>query len=349
MAVLSALTDFLPEMQLKLPAADAPAMTQALRSMAREFCERTETWREALEPIAIVDWQQDYALAPPANVPSNEVFTAFTGQIQRILIVLINSDFITGSSRGNRPPPFFWDGHEAHVGSRAWPRHAFHEQGRVQLVHGNTLRFRSDDVPNDNLDHRLTVCPTMGSTTIADWLALTAASTGITTNGSTVALTGMNFSGATTFADIALIIQTAWRNAQDDNIGHVRVFGDHFVFWVEDGTMGFTIADATGTDISGASWLNGLTSGSATNSPNLQVVAAILPDNNTDILPNEFLDRWGKGIMWGAIAEMAGRQNMPWRDSTVAADAQTKANRVLSKGISEKSRNFESGPVTIGA
>lgn len=187
---------------------------------------------------------------------------------------------------------------------------------QYELYQEKYLRFRSHAVPN-NLDNQLLVCATAGTSTLTDWQAITDGSVTVSVDGSTYSLASLDFSGDGSLAEVAGTIQTALRDSLDGNTGYVRWAQDHFNVYNPGGVVSYLTAGASGTDISGAGYMNGLT-GSGTLSGALLVNAVFRPDVNSDTLPSWFLDRWSSTLVAGTIAELAGRPKMPYSDEALA-------------------------------
>lgn len=81
MAQISQYLELYPMMTPELPGCPDPVKLQALQRGGRQFCERTEAWREFLESIDLVDETVDYDLQPEYNA-----------EIRKIVAVRINTE-----------------------------------------------------------------------------------------------------------------------------------------------------------------------------------------------------------------------------------------------------------------
>lgn len=79
MAAISAYSSLYPAVVPSLPGCDLPVILNAFQKAGRQFCQDTETWREALDPLPMTDWQKDYILAHP-----------YAASIHRLLSVAVN-------------------------------------------------------------------------------------------------------------------------------------------------------------------------------------------------------------------------------------------------------------------
>ena len=203
------------------------------------------------------------------------------------------------------------------------------------------LRFTSASVPHD-LSLSLLTCATAGTVTLADWTAISDGSVTVSIDGSTYGLTGLDFTNADSFEEVAIIIQTALRDSISGNTGEVRWAANHFTIYNPGGVASYLTAGSAGTDISGAGYMNGLT-GAGALAGALAVKAVFRPEINTTTLPNWFLDRWGDYISAGAMAELAGRPKMPYTDAALEAKMQVRYNVGWSKALKENRTEFTNG------
>jgi hypothetical protein len=63
-------------MVTETPSCPAPLRLKALRLALRQFCKRTEAWRETLDPISVLDGVSDYSIAPSYNASVLRVIEA---------------------------------------------------------------------------------------------------------------------------------------------------------------------------------------------------------------------------------------------------------------------------------
>jgi len=307
MAQITALSSLYPYMTMELPGCDTSSICLlALKKAARRFCEKTKAWYDDLDLIPVVAFQQDYSLA--------HKYDAFVHRIKRVRVNSMEYDPCT-----------------------------------YELRYETDLRFRSRHIPNADLDDLMLTCGTVGTTTIADWQAVTDGAVTITIDDSTYSVTDLDFSGCSDLEDVATVIQTGLRVAYDDNIGFVRyqdatTGSEHFVVYVESGTVSYLTAGASGTDISGSGYMNGLT-GTGALSAHIQVDVVFRPeftvaDGN---MPAWFMDRWGEVLVAGAVAELAAQPKTPWSNGDVAARALRQYNTGVTKAMAENQKEFKSG------
>lgn len=297
MSKVTQFSDLYIDMMNRLPGITTEKMLLSLRSAGRRFCEESEAFHDDLRPLAIVDYQREYALS-----------TSYNADIHRIIKVKVNANV--------------WD------------------DEYYELRDGNTLRFTSDSIPN-NLDDLLLVCGTAGSALIATWQAITNGSVTVDFSDTTYLVEGLDFSDASDMDDVALIIQTGIRTEMDENIGFCRWYTDHFRLWTESGDIGYLTAGTSGTDISGASYMNGLT-GVGTLSSLLEVEVVFRPDRDADDLPDWFMDRWQDTIMALAVYQCAKEPKKPWTDKETKQEAYFDYRRGLAMAKQENYREFKS-------
>ena len=306
MAQVTAYSQLYPYILKWLQGCELQFILRALQDAGRHICQTYDLWEEDLDPIRAVSYQQDYALAAPSADPANTP-TTYSAFIHRIKSVKVNE-------LEYKVPMF-------------------------ELVNGDTLRFNPLSIPN-NLDNMVLECGTAGSTTIADWQALTNASLGITMNDTGYDVKSLTFAGLT-FPKIALAIQTGLRAKIDNNIGFCRWYTDKFRLWIEGGTISYLTAGSTGTDISGASWLNGLTGGASVALGGLiQVKAVLRPHQNADTLPDWLLDRISDALITRVIWQSKITTGQPYYDPQGATIWETAYNIQITNLLGDKSRNY---------
>jgi heat shock protein HslJ len=219
------------------------------------------------------------------------------------------------------------------VGSSPYPPHSY------ELVDESVLKFASNYVPH-SFDDLLLTCGTAGDTTLATWTAVTDASATFSVSGGTHEVTDMDFSGAADFDDIALSIQTGLRAEMESNLVHVQWVTDHFVIWDESAEMSYLTAGTEGTDISGASWMNGLT-GTGTLSGHIIARVAFRPQLTADDLPDWFMDRYGEAMIAGAKAELLKQPRKEWSDRELASYYMGEWLGWIGRAKAEKRREFK--------
>jgi len=188
------------------------------------------------------------------------------------------------------------------------------------LYEGDTIRFKASQIPNQ-LDDMLLTCDTAGTTTIADWNAITDGSFTVGIDTGTYSVEELDFSNAVDMDGVAQVMMTGLRQEREANQGFIRYdsVGTRFMLYVDSGTITVLTAGASGTDISGSGYMNGLT-GAGEVSGHMMVDIAFLPDSDADDLADYVMDRWGLTILGGAVAELAAQPKKPWTDPSVAAD-----------------------------
>jgi hypothetical protein len=314
MAQITTFSALYPFILRWLPGCASPFMLRALRDAARHICEVYEVWKEDLDPVVMTNFQQDYTLELPSADPAN-VPTSYTAYIHRLLEVKVNA--IPYSQQ-------FYD-----------------------LVNGNILRFDSRAVPN-NLEDMILQCGTAGSVTIGDWRAITDASLGITVSQGSYSVEDLDFTGLT-FPQIALKIQTGLRTEASSNIGFCRWFTNKFKLWVDAGTISELTAGLSGTSISGASWMNGLSGGTGVEAgPLLEVKVVMVPHQSAETLPNWFLDRMSDALIARAIWQL---KNMPGphKDKEGAAVWDTQFKIQMTDLVGDRSRAYKASMGGFGA
>jgi hypothetical protein len=310
MAQVTSYSQLLAFVLSRVPGADSNIVNFLLKELGRRFCQRTEAFRDDLDPLAIVDYQQDYALTNP-----------YTAAIHRLLTVKVNSI--------EQPPD------------------------RYSLYLERKLRWRSNAVPHDQSD-RLLTCGTVGATAIATWQAVTAGAFTIGLGSDDYTVEDLDFSGCADLDAVALAIQTGLRVELESNTGFCRyndttAGSEHFQFWLEgSGTIDYLAAPASGTNISGAGFLNGLT-GTGALSALLEVAVVFRPDVLTDILPDWFLDRYGMQIAHGAIAELAAQPGKPYSDRQLAIDAMAQYEQGVADACYDNRQEHKDDDIRIGA
>ncbi|MCK9517999.1 MAG: hypothetical protein M0R74_03065 [Dehalococcoidia bacterium] len=93
MAAIDSYTDFYPLMAAELPGCPEYLMLQALKRVARKFCQDSDAWRVQLDSIDLVEKQLAYVLTPLSGG------TTWGAQIKHVLAVRINTE--DGIDKGN--------------------------------------------------------------------------------------------------------------------------------------------------------------------------------------------------------------------------------------------------------
>lgn len=286
MSRLSTYSQLYPEMVSWLPGCDTKMILQALRRVGRNFCEKTEVFRlgreahEELVPQRAAIYQQDCTIVHPYSAEA---------EVQRVMAVTIN---------GQEYPDDHW-----------------------QVYQDRIVRLDHQYFPA-SLDDRMLVCGTAGNpTTIATWAAVTDGSVTMSVYGSTYALTALSFAACADMHDVARVIQNALNTAMAGYRARFRwnPATNCFHLWVESNTLGYMTAGTAGTDISGVTWLNGLTGATATLGGYIEFDAVLRPHMFTETIPDWLYDRWGVAIMAGAIADLARMEKMPWASAAAVA------------------------------
>ena len=200
------------------------------------------------------------------------------------------------------------------------------------------LRFNSASVPHD-LDSTMLTCGTCGETTAANWTSVTDGAVTVSIGGNTYDLESLTFAGVSTMADVALVIQTGMRAEMDSNTGYVQYVTDHFVLWADSAEVSYVTAGASGTDISGASYMNGLT-GTGSLSPILEAEVVFRPELTADDLPDWFMDRWSEAIIDGTLGALMLEEKKPWSNAQLGLRHQHLYNTTVTRAKSENVRDF---------
>ena len=304
MAQVTQYSEFYTQMLTSLPGCETHLILQALQRMGREFARKTQAFRENLDPIAVNGYQQDYTLDHNYNA-----------NIFRILYVQVN--------QAKQKPEWFL------------------------LRHNTSIRFVDGYAPNDDLPNTLLTCGSIGTSTIGGWTSISDGAVGVTVD-SAYGLTDLDFSSDDDFDDVALTIQTALRVAMDSNVAFVRPIYDSsnditkFVVFTHGGTVSYLTAGSEGTDISGAGYMNGLT-GTGVLSAMIESQVVLLPELNTDTMPDWFLERFSDAIIGGAMWWLAKQTKMPWGDLQLAADGLIDYKRGLAQALQYNQKQGRNG------
>jgi len=242
--------------------------------------------------MAVVDYQQDYVIR------KGNVSGSYSANIHRILGVAY--DGLGASGYGGVNYGDMWD-----VG-------LIDEAYAYSLFEERILRFSNQYAPHDLAD-RLLTCGTAGETVAATWALISDGATGVTIGSTSYDVEDLDFSSETTMEGIARVIQNGIRAESLQNDIHVRYDEANtlFLMWSPSATVSYLTAGASGTDISGAGYMNGLT-GTGTLAAPLIISVVFRPNHNSDSLPDWFFDRYSYGIAYGALAELLSMPGMPW-------------------------------------
>lgn len=177
------------------------------------------------------------------------------------------------------------------------------------------VRFENGKEPI-GLSKKVLTCASTATDDIADWQAVTDAALVIDLDGSTAVTVG-SFADADTFDDIARLIQTKIRQTILSSRVSVTWDGEAFTFSVSDGTIGYTSAPTSGTDLSLATWCGGRT-GASTLGGRIDSEVVLRPDYSTTTVPDWLLDRWSLGIVHLAAFRLKTEPKKPWTDVSTA-------------------------------
>lgn len=314
MAQLTAFSALYKHMLKELGAnVSTPILLHSIQEAAREFCEKYDVWKEDLLPIVAVDYQEFY-----------ELKHEYSAQIHKL-----------GAIRVNNIPQ---------------------ETDAYDLWEEKYLKFRDCYAPHD-LDDQVLKCGA-GLATLATWTAITNGSVTVAlslASSSTVSVTGLDFSGLATLDEVAWKIQTGVRQAANSNSFFCRWFQDsattgHFVLWVPVYDIGYLTAGASGTDISGAAYMNGLTGGTGVSlGGNILAQVVFRPDDATESIPDWLFDRWSSAIMWLALWRLYEGPGKGWSSKDKAATAERNYRTMLVKAIDERQRGMKYASSSIGS
>jgi len=300
MSQVSQYSDLYPFLIPQLPGSTPALVLQALQAVGRRFCSKTEAFRDDLDPLAVVDYQQDYDIS---------TLHSYDASIHRVRSVRLGG--------------------------------VLQATEYYSLRDEKTLRFVGSYVPHDQ-DDRLLTCGVAGTTTLADWTAISDASATVSIDTSTYGLTDMDLTDCADFDAIALVLQTALRAEIPGNTGYCRWNHDatRFLFWVDSGTIGVLTAGSEGTDISGSGYLNGVT-GTGTLSGMMDVNVVFRPHIRTDTLPDWFLDRWTEAIVAGAMHYLTSQKGRQWYSAEMAVESLYEYNAGVTSALAEKSKEYK--------
>ena len=236
-----------------------------------------------------------------------------------------------------------YHGYDASVHRIEWVRvnQNLQDASRYDLKTETLLRWAPGYAPYE-FDDMLLVCATSPLTAYGDWTGITDSSLTIEVSSGSYGMTEITFADCTSMDDVALEIQTAWRASMASNHGNVRWYTDHFRLWLESGEMSYLTAGSAGTDISGASYMNGLT-GAGTLAPMIEAEVRLRPQIDADTLPDWFFDRWAETIIAGAMVELLKKPG-PWRNPDLADSYRVTWRRGVSRAKGEDAREYKSEP-----
>ena len=189
------------------------------------------------------------------------------------------------------------------------------------IIDGNIIRWDSNHIFHD-LDDRMLACDTCVADEYTDWTGIDDGSVIYTITGSTYEAEDLDFTDCTTMNQVALVLQTGLRAALESNQGFVRWDAENarLLVWVVDGDLSYLTAGTSGTDISGAGYMNGLT-GAGTLSGWMEVEVVFRPELTATDLPTWIFDRYAEALVAGAVIELAGMkgENFPWSNPGTVA------------------------------
>lgn len=306
MSQLTAFSSLYKHMMKELDAdVPTPILLHSIQEAAREFCERYDVWEEDLAPIVAVDYQEFY-----------ELTHEYSAQVHKLKCVRVNN--------------------------------ALQELEAYDLWQEKYLRFRDAYAPRD-LDDQLLKCG-LGLATLATWNAITNGSVTVHVgldSDSNASVTGLDFSACSTMDEVAWTIQTGVRQVLESNSFYVAWFDDssttgHFLFWVPVSDIDYLTAGASGTDISGATYLNGLTGGTGVSlGGNILARVVFRPDAASESIPDWLFDRWSSAIMWLALWRLHEEEGKPWSNKAKALTCERNYKGMLVKAIDERQRSMK--------
>ena len=212
------------------------------------------------------------------------------------------------------------------------------DPGWWEMYHEDTIRFRTNYAPN-NLDDTLLICGVSGTPLVAGWTAITNGGVLVSMDGQSYGLTGLDFSVAADMDGVALVIQTAMRKSITSNTGYCWWSGTRFGLWVESGLTSYLAAAGTGTDLSGPTYLNGLT-GTGKVSPRMDLRIVYRPDIVTDVLPAWFHDRFAECITALAMSDLMAMTKKSWSNSARASYYRGEYFRLLNTAMLDNLSEF---------
>jgi hypothetical protein len=304
MAQLTQYSDLYPLILPYMPGYDVNIVLQAIKRTGRVFCDRTEAFREVQLPIPIVNFQEDYTL------PKGNTSGGYDANVHRILWVRCNE--------------------------------TLYDQYSYSLYEERILRFGNQYAPAD-MDSTLLKCGTCAKPLYTGWTGVTAGSVTFTIGSTTYSVEDLNFSSCTTMDMVAQVIQNGLSTESEDRRARVRydAANARFLFWANPSTVSYLTAGVSGTDISGALYMNGLTGGTGVAlSAMIETSLVFRPNHNSDTLPNWFFDRWAYGIAAGALASMMSMPTKPWSNPQLAAYWQRQYAGALSDAKSEITQEY---------
>lgn len=288
---------------IELPGVEEHLFTHYLQQASRKFCRLSLAFNDILDCIKLVNYKKDYDLSLFHNNSDASIL-----QIQSV-----SQNYIDTS-----PTDY-------------------------ELYESKWLRFADSVIPQNNTSNRLLKCDTCVKTVYTDWTSITDGYFNITVGTSTYEAGPCDFSSALNMDDVANIIATEWRDAQSYTSNNVKWSekSNCFIFYTESGDISYLTASTSGTDISGALYLNGLSTSNASVSPLLLVRCAFLPDVKATSIPTWFFDRYAESIVAGAIymlSSLRGPISSPnkWYNPDYAKVKQQEFER----GISEAKSTF---------
>jgi len=304
MAQLTQYSNLYPLILPHMPGYDVNIVLQAIKRTGRAFCDHTEAFRETQLPIPIVDFQEDYTL------PKGNVASGYSANVHRILWVRCND--------------------------------TLYDQYAYSLYEERILRFGNQYAPAD-LESTHLKCGTCAADAYTDWTGVSDGAVTFTIGSTTYSVEDLDFSSCTTMEMVAQVIQNGLSTESEDRRARVRydTANTRFIFWANPSTVSYLTAGASGTDISGALYMNGLTGGTGVLlSAMIETSLVFRPNHNSDTLPDWLFDRWAYGIAAGALASMMNMPGKPWSSPQLAGYWQRQYIGALSEAKGEITQEY---------
>lgn len=228
------------------------------------------------------------------------------------------------------------------------------------VVNGQEMNVRNYDLQDEtflrwigerapyNLDDMLLVCGTAGTDVLATWQAITNGSLTCSIGGATYGATGISFASCTDMDDVASRIQNAIRQAVGTNTAFVVWDSTHFSIYSTAGAMGYLTAGSTGTDISGAGYINGLT-GAGALSGYILLDVSLLPWAIADAIPDWLFNRHSETIAAYAKFMLMAQHGKAWTNLDGAELARARYNQGFNRAKGDVIRRYKGGAQEFGA
>lgn len=309
MARVTAFSALYPFIQRHCPGAEIGDMLSALYTVGRDFCERTEAWKETLDPQLATEYKEDYHITLP---------TAYTAQIHRLVSVKLNQ-----------------------VCLRSCQYDLFEED--ILRLNRNAIYQDLDDMllvcgAAGSAVYTGWTGITAGSVTFSiggETYGVTGINLSTATSMDDVA------------SIIQTALRTEMEN-QEAYVRWANT-NTRFIVWTDSGEVSYLTAGTAGTDISGALWMNGLTGATACSvGPMLQLELVLRPDISTDTAPDWFMDRWGDAFVAGCVSLLCSMPNTTWTNAQKAAEQKSEYNGWVTRALAERSRESKDVYTTLG-